>query len=230
MAKTYTAEELLDNVVSIVDDERFVLCTREQYLSWMDKAYSRLWNKLADSMIYPDLSDSDTVTTGEQAIALPADCYQVLQVLRSESGRLYPLDQIHVADRWKWERTGGQRAIKYMQEGVTSIILFPTPPTGQTYKVVYVPTATKITSLTDTIDGVAGWEDLVVYDVAIKARLKEGSSVQELQQERQELRDAIDAEKNRRNLDALEFPKMRDFPTDSELAFDPAFRRWRWFY
>ena len=57
----------------------------------------------------------------------------------------------------------------------------PYNSSGQSFTVQYVPSCPLLVYDTDTFDGVNGWEEYIVVDVAIKALTKEESSTQELE-------------------------------------------------
>ena len=50
--------------------------------------------------------------------------------------------------------------------------LQPTPQAGQVFRLLYVPRMTPLTSDSSSFDGISGWEEYVIVDVMIKARLK----------------------------------------------------------
>ena len=59
--------------------------------------------------------------------------------------------------------------------------LIPSPPaSGQTIGVYYVPRLSPLALDADVVDGVSGWEELIVIDAAIKALQKEESDVSAL--------------------------------------------------
>lgn len=73
------------------------------------------------------------------------------------------------------------------------------PPEGQWMRLYYVPAPTILNSDSHIIDGVAGWEELIIVDAAIKMKDKEESDTTVLQQERQILVDRIEKMKNSRD-------------------------------
>jgi hypothetical protein len=64
------------------------------------------------------------------------------------------------------------------------IRLYPIPTSGQTYYVHYVPTTTTIDDSADVLRGINGWEEWIVWDVAIKCLLKEDRDPRNFMQER----------------------------------------------
>lgn len=64
-----------------------------------------------------------------------------------------------------------------------NVVLYPTPPSGQTYRHLYIPAPADLTATTDEIDGRAGWEELIVLKVVIRMKLKAEDDVTALQAE-----------------------------------------------
>ena len=106
------------------------------------------------------------------------------------------------------------------------IRLFPKHSAGKDYRVIYVPNCPTLSTDTDTIDGVAGWEEFIYLDVAIRARIKEQSEVGDLVNERAKIEQEIDELKTERILESLMSPEGPTY-YDNILALDPATRSWR---
>jgi hypothetical protein len=60
------------------------------------------------------------------------------------------------------------------------LMFIPIPAGGQVIQIWYCPRFTPLVNGTDTFDGINGYEEYVIIDAAIKARIKEESDVQEL--------------------------------------------------
>lgn len=65
-------------------------------------------------------------------------------------------------------------------------------PAGYTFTVRYVPAPTRMTNDADLFDGIAGWEEWVVLDCAIKLLNAEESDVSILMAMKQEMEQSID--------------------------------------
>lgn len=72
-----------------------------------------------------------------------------------------------------------------------NLVFIPTPNGNQQIKVWYIPRTQELTLDTDTFDGINGFEEYVVVDAAIKMRVKEESSVDELLLAKQKLEERI---------------------------------------
>lgn len=77
-------------------------------------------------------------------------------------------------NRYKWYPgwVYSQPVFYRLQAG--SIKFIPAPQGGYAITLWYVPTPTPLVAPSDTFDGIAGWEEYVVLDVAIKALTKDG--------------------------------------------------------
>lgn len=71
------------------------------------------------------------------------------------------------ADGWTLNRPVAYRLVN------DSVTFVPTPTATYTVTVWYYPAPVKMTAGSDTIDGVAGWEEYVVVDAAIKCLRKD---------------------------------------------------------
>jgi hypothetical protein len=120
-------------------------------------------------------SNTDISPTAGSALtyALPNDFYAVAGVFRQEDQawirlsrhdqRHYPRDEIEsVASTY--------RIHGYMEDAV--IELAPRVESG-TYRIRYIPMPADLALDADTVDGIAGWEEWIVLDVAIKVLHKE---------------------------------------------------------
>lgn len=74
-----------------------------------------------------------------------------------------------------------------------SVFFMPNPVGGQTFRLWYVPKASVLTSLTDVVDGVNGWEHHLELTAAIHALAKEESDTTQLEREKMEMEKRIEA-------------------------------------
>ena len=87
--------------------------------------------------------------------------------------------------------------IRYRVTG-SNIQLVPLASSGQTFRIQYVPRPKSLVQDIDTLDGVAGFEELVIVDAAIKAMQKEESDCSVLIAQKAEmLKEISDAASNR---------------------------------
>lgn len=108
-----------------------------------------------------------TITAdGSIGYALPADYFATLGVdYEFDTDAYIELDRLMVPERNKYPGTG--LAVAYRIRG-DEVALFPRPLSG-TYKHLYVKTATLfVDNGSSSIDGVNGWEQWMVHDVAVR--------------------------------------------------------------
>jgi hypothetical protein len=166
-----------------------------EYAEWtriIDQAYCELYELLAASGLYFYESTTTLTTTGAATVNLPADHYQTIGVDYSYGNCWYSLQRLSVRERNTLSGLTNSPAIGYRVVG-SVVTLYPTPPSGQSYRLVYVPAPTSLidgaTSL--TVDGVAGWDEYIVVDAAIRAKLREESDTSALERRKADLRQRI---------------------------------------
>lgn len=103
------------------------------------------------------------------------------------------------------------------------------PQSGMVIQVLYAPRLTPLVNEADLVDGVAGWEELIVVDAARKALLKEESDASALTQEKRDIVARIEHEAASR--DVGEPPVVADvqrggidLPDYSEIVHRPRYR------
>lgn len=209
-SRTYTRGEIRNQAQVLADDENARLASVGQYNIWIDAAHAWLIDLLVSSGIYPSVSDTTIVTTGVGSEALPDRVYSILTVHRKlDGGELVKLRPMHLEDRERYDIPDAPEALRYVFLSTGFLMLLPKPPVGQSYVVFHVSSVAKTTADTDLIDGVNGWEQLIVLDVAIKARLKEESSIRDLVAERDRVLARIERHKTNRLMDAQAVPVRR---------------------
>jgi hypothetical protein len=115
-------------------------------------------------------------------IPLPADCVEIhgidVTVTTNDVRSLEPVswkDRNIYRDLWG-NGTGIPTGFSIYNIGVESgasvtagvIAILPAPDRAYTYSIWYVPKWTDLTNDTDVFDGVAGWENWVVWDCVVK--------------------------------------------------------------
>lgn len=102
--------------------------------------------------------------------------YKMLAVDVNISGDWKPLSKFAIGDRDRGSLQGlrPSRGLRYRLQG--NFIWFrPLPQAATKVRLLYVPRLSPLVADSDVIDGVSGWEEYVVVDCIIKAKLKEES-------------------------------------------------------
>lgn len=136
-----------------------------------------------------------------ERFALPSDFYKALgvEVVVGQAPQgCVTMQPFTFAERNQYALPGfpvvyGILVPKYRIAGNTLWLVPRPPPANLTIRVDYVPRPSSLTSDSDIIDGVSGWEDYVVVDAAIKALEKEESDVSVFMAQKQALLKRIQA-------------------------------------
>jgi hypothetical protein len=128
-------------------------------------------------------------------------------------------DRHRYSGTYSWNRYN-YTTLRYRLRG-NGIWFTPTPVGTDTIRMWYVPAAQVMTDDGDTVDGIAGWEELVEVDSAIKALKKEESDATDLERERALLMERIT--RMAMNRDMAEPEKVTDIYStfiDSEFGYE----------
>lgn len=195
MARSVTLAEIrtraMDRCDMLVDAAGDGYVDTAAWSRLIDAAYTELYDLLVSSGLYYFESTATVTATGAATYALPADHYQTIGVDYVRGSDSVALELIGARGRNRYRATGS-RAYAYRVVGAT-IALYPSPASGQTYLLTYVPAPASLVDAVDatTIDGVSGWEEFLVVVAAKKARIREESDVSALVAEENQLRQRI---------------------------------------
>lgn len=155
------------------------------------------YNELYGLLIRHSLHRTETVQTitanGAASYALPTDRFAILGVFRIDGTATKSFLARH--DHRKRPDTAVKSPAATYRVIGGNIEFIPVPASG-TYEVVYVPIPGTLVDDADELDGVLGWEEYVVVDVAIRVLMKEESDVTDLKGERDRLHARIVDEAN----------------------------------
>lgn len=162
-------------------------------LDGMINASYGLWHGMVAQAVPERFEAVDDITAdGSASYALPADYYRTLAVEHVDSqGERGDLSRVMFRERNRFPQTTTGRAIGY-RLSAGNLVLIPAPASGS-YKHVYVTNAEVLSAGGDSFDGVNGWEEWIVYDVAIKMLLKEEAEASTLIFERNRIEKEIRA-------------------------------------
>ena len=185
MARTVAVSSLLLRLRDLADIDNDDAFDDARLIRFLASSYTWLYDLLAD---IPGYFESDPpqsiVTTGVASYSLPADHYRTLRVdYQIANGEWRRVKEADIREIHRFEASTGSYAARFRLVG-QKLYLYPTPPSGQTYRHIYVPAATVLDDTADTIDGVSGWEELLVLDAVIKARIKDDTALEEVFRER----------------------------------------------
>lgn len=150
---------------------------------------SQAWTWLHGLLVKADadyFEERQTITTTDtDTYPLPDDYLETKRIDYAFSTTDYrPLKKITSREINAYQATNSTAAQAEAYRLVAgNVVLYPEPPTGQTYRHLYIPAPADLTATTDEIDGRAGWEELIVLKVVIRMKLKAEDDVTALQAE-----------------------------------------------
>lgn len=207
--------------------------TMPEWNRYINQSYFELYDLLVD--VYEDyfVQAPLTVTTdGTGNITLPDDFYKLLGVDFGAGGTGYitvrKFDFI-ARNRYVYPQITtsalGVFNLRYRLMG-NNLMLIPTPQSGQSARIWYIPKLTQLLQDTDILTGVSGWGEYVIVDAAIRALQKEESDVSVLMAQKMGLIKRI--EESSMNRDAGQPDSISDLRTNAErwgggIGFDGSF-------
>lgn len=123
---------------------------------------------------------SGTTVADTDDYALPADfvaLYGVDLVVGSQRISLEPYSLVERNDYSDPIVPGDGVPVMYRLQGA-NIRLLPEPDAAYAYTLLYLPCGTDLSAAGDTFDGIAGWEDWIVLDVARKVLTRDDDDEQ----------------------------------------------------
>lgn len=189
--------------------------------------YAELYALLAETGMRYFETEESIDTTGGSVYGLPEDHLSTVGVdflVNASTGERRQLQELMVQERNFFAGVqGAPEARAYALVG-TNIVLYPTPPTGQTYKHVYIPQPADLSSAADgaTIEmATSDGEAFLIWSVAVLALAKEESDTSLAQAEREAARERV---WNWATLRALNTPRRRTVDSGPGLdgTYDPA--------
>lgn len=188
--RAFTLAQLRTKVQQRADIETSRHFTPAEIDGLINTAYAELYEILVQSGRHYFEATQVITTAGTNTVALQANYLATLRVdWIPSTGRRIRLREVQVAELERWPAIGSF-ASGYRVVG-TNLLLYSTPPAGQTYEHLYVPACPILAVDGDTVDGVGGWEEFLVVDAAIRVGIKEETDVGVLLQEREQLRARI---------------------------------------
>lgn len=189
MARDKTLLELRTAIRGLGDLENDGNVTDTWLNTAINSSLAEMYDLLVNSgLFYFRSTATPSYSSSTGLAALPADFLSCVAVwYEKDANTRVPLRAVSVRDAWKYKKTSTNRAYGYEIVG-SNIQFYPPPPAGQTYTLVYIPACTTLSADGDTIDGVSGWEELIVVDVCIKALgIRQESDVSVLMARKNEL-------------------------------------------
>lgn len=173
-----SVEDILSDFFSLLNNKELKLVTRRDALSWFNEGYSRMRNRLNMTNAEYSASELGTITTtsGTYEYDLPSDFYQLISISSGldttspgASGNYDKdaLDYISLREAFTYK---GSETVYYIRG--KKIGFLPTPNETTTYHYMYLTTAGKLTSNSETVDlpdqGFYVIKDFMMYRAKLK--------------------------------------------------------------
>lgn len=163
MARTRTLAEMRTDVRNQGDYANSNVFTDAILTEFINKGIAEVYELLVDASESYYLTNTTVTTTASQAyVAAPTDLYTLKAVDVLVGSDYVPLQKFDLDERGQNKYVRYQGRYVYRLQG-SNIYLEPTPTTSSdTLRIWYIPHATKLSSDSDTFDGINGFEDLVI--------------------------------------------------------------------
>lgn len=171
--------------------------------AFINEGVQRLHEKLCEAFSSSYTQSSSAFTVTGETVALPADFYKLLGVdLNLSDGTRATLQRFERGMRnvYRNAMVTPESVCTHYELAGQNLRLLPTPASGATGTLWYLPTATTLTLTTDTVNFPNGWERYVVLFTAIQMKLKEESDVRDLRYELEKMEAELQAIADRRDL------------------------------
>lgn len=170
MARPVTRETLRDRIWQATDTERDPHISEAYLNDIISQEASELHGVLVQ--IDEDFFEktNEFTAAGQEYYALPADWYKTKGVEREvTTDEWLPLERTTFRGRLAYQGSTGD-ACAYRHAG-TRLYLYPRPTTGD-YRIVYVPAAPELSDDEETVDGVNGFDDLIVWKCCVRVAIR----------------------------------------------------------
>lgn len=199
MANITTLAQLRTRCRERADQENSEFISSSELLSYINASYAELYDILVGKFEdYYTTKTTTTIASGSSTITLPSDFYKLrgidyqLDTNTWVAVGKFNFNERNTLNRSIVRRGAGFRETQYRIIG-DEIQIEPEDSADGTYRLWYTTLPTLLAAETDTVNGVNGWEEYIVIDVAIKMMAKEESSTAHLEREKAAMLDRIEA-------------------------------------
>jgi len=212
MARAVSLASIETQVRQRAQMENSTFITSAEMLSYINASGCELYELLvaARGKEYYLSSQTIVTTSGVSGYALATNFYEVVGIDLAVGGRSVTLQRYEFAERNRFQNPVVVPAFTPLVYGIegTTLRLLPTPTSAQTVTVWYVPAPTLYTTTDSTFDGIAGWEEYIVVDCAIRCLQKQESDVSAFMAQKEQLRRRIQSMATMR--DRSQAPRVTD--------------------
>lgn len=216
MARTATLAEMRNQARQRADMVNSQFCSDSEINEYVNQSIAELYDILVSKFEHYYIASSNiTVVANTDTYNLPAAMYKVLGLdLDSTTSFVNPVTlkpfMFSERNRYSYVNSvlhGNLANLRYILQG-TQVRVIPPPSMSGVIRVWYIPHQTKLVLDADTFDGINGWEEYVVIDVAMKMKIKEETPIDGLMAQKQIITGRIEA--MAANRDATEPSRISD--------------------
>ncbi len=194
MAALVTLAKLKERAREAADQENSTFISDSELTNYINTSAKRLYDLLISAYGQEYYYSQENISLGSTTdeYELPADFYKllgvdlVLSANPSHNDQAITIEPFNLQERNRYKNSylytggfdGNVRARYRLRANKISII--PSSTGANTLRVIYVPTLEDMALDGDTFDGVNGWEEFIVLEVAIKMMRKEESDTRDL--------------------------------------------------
>ena len=200
MARTFTVSELITLIRERSNTERSNFVTDDEIIRLIDQAYTKLYDLIVSKFENYYLDEHSFTTDGtNQFYDLPATFYKMvgLDQLQNTSGsgdNALTVRPFNFNERNRYNNilfaVTAAAFYRYLIQG-SKIKILPQPDAGIQFKMWFVPAPPRITTTSQSIDGIAGWEEVVTLTAAIQIMNKQELDATALKREQAEALDRV---------------------------------------
>lgn len=180
MARLRTLLQLRTSARRASDQENSLFVSDAEANDWINQSAARWYAMIAGANPHR-YAQTTTIATvsGTTSYALPANFASILGVDRHEGDRRFRLEPYSWQERSAdpvWSDTGRcryrvQGSLGDQADGL-EVIVFDPDPGRRTYTVHYISAPAPLAGDAETVDGVYGWDEWIVFDVASRMAAK----------------------------------------------------------
>ena len=195
MSNTVTLAELRVRCRQRSNMEKSPFISEPELNAYINSSFAELYDLLVSKFEdYYTTTSTFTISSGNTE-ALPSDFYKLRGVdFQLDANNWVSVKKFVFAKRNTINRTLRSDSANEIQYRIVGSNLHIEPSDNATgnYQLWYTPVYTPLSADTDTVDGVNGWEEYIVIDVAAKMLAKEESSTTHLDNEKAAMHARID--------------------------------------
>lgn len=173
MARSVTVQVIVDGARFLADDANGKLASTSAMVTFTDLLWARLYSFYLAAEPDRFRTEATITSDGTATYTLPTDWFSTIGIdFFFGTSNVCELERLQETERNMFVGQGSGQSRKY-RLGATTIVLFPTPVLGQTYRHIYLPTAPALTVVGSTIDCRMGHEEYLQLCLARKLLQKE---------------------------------------------------------